>query len=373
MHFDWRLIIFIVFCIVTAVQLFYYLYFFSRLAFYRIQTKAKTQQHPVSVVICACNEAKNLANFLPGVLLQQYKTSNEVIVVNDNSTDDSIYVLNEIKKTFKNLYVINLEQRALTITGKKYPLSLGLKAAKYEIILLTDADCVPATEYWMEKMQAAFDEQTDIVLSYGAYHKNKTFLNKLIRFDAFHAALQYLSYALAGTPYMGVGRNMAYRKRMYFENKGFSSIVHVPSGDDDLFINMVATKGNTRVVVDKDAFTLSVPKKTFSSWFAQKSRHLTTAKYYKPQHKLLLALYAFSHFIFYPLFIASLILFNWKLALIVFGIRFIVHTIISWMAMDKLEEKDLRPWWLLLDLWMFVYYLLFAASLWKKPKAPNWK
>jgi glycosyltransferase involved in cell wall biosynthesis len=370
---DWKLLLFVLFCIVTAVQLFYYLYYFARLAFYKPAAKARSQQHPVSVVICACNEAKNLANYLPGVLLQEYKTSNEVIVVNDNSSDDSIYVLNEIRQTFKNLYVINLEQRALTIPGKKYPLSLGLKAAKYEIVLLTDADCVPATEYWMEKMQAAFDEHTDIVISYGAYHKNKTFINKLIRFDAFHSAMQFLSFALAGNPYMGVGRNMAYRKRMYFENKGFSSIVQVPSGDDDLFINRVATKENTRVLIDKDAYTLSVPKKTFRDWYYQKTRHLSTAKYYKPEHKWLLALYSFTHFIFYPLFIASLIVYNWKLTLIVYGVRFLIHTIVSWRAMDKLNEKDLRPWWWILDLWMFVYYLIFAAALWKKPRAQQWK
>ena len=296
-----------------------------------------------------------------------------MIVVNDNSSDDSIYVLNELKKTFKDLYIINLEQRALTITGKKYPLSLGLKASKYEIVLLTDADCVPASEFWIEKMQNAFDEHTDIVLSYGAYHKNRTFLNKIIRFDAFHAALQYLSYALAGVPYMGVGRNMAYRKRMYFENKGFSSVVHVPSGDDDLFINMVATKDNTKVLIDKDAYTLSVPKKTFGDWFQQKSRHLTTAKYYKPNHKFLLALYAFTHFIFYPLFIASSIVFCWKWSLLVLGIRLIFYTLVTWPSMNKLNEKDLRAYWLILDMWMFVYYLIFAASLWKKPKGQSWK
>ncbi len=373
MQLDWKLLLMAVFCAVTVVQLFYYWYFFARVAFYKPKPKNKTQQHPVSVVICACNEAQNLARFLPGILLQQYKTSHEVVVVNDNSTDDSIYVLNEIRQTFKNLYVINLEQRALTIPGKKYPLSLGLKAAKYEIILLTDADCVPATENWMQKMQEAFDENIDIVLSYGAYHKNKTFLNKLIRFDTFNSALQYLSFALAGNPYMGVGRNMAYRKRMYFENKGFSSIIKVPSGDDDLFINMVANKHNTAVVIDKEAYTLSIPKKTFRDWFYQKSRHLSTAKYYKPGHRWLLGLFAFTHFLFYPLFILAAIFFSWKIALIVFGTRFISYIIVSTMAMNKLDEKDLRGWSWLLDIWMFFYYIIFAASLWKKPVANQWK
>jgi hypothetical protein len=178
---------------------------------------------------------------------------------------------------------------------------------------------------------------------------------------------------MAGVPYMGVGRNMAYRKRMYFENKGFSSIIQVPSGDDDLFINMVASKKNTAVVIDKEAYTLSVPKKTFRSWYYQKTRHLSTARYYKPKHKWLLALFSVTHFLFYPLLLAAAVFFSWKTALLVFGTRFISHTVISWMAMDKLNEKDLRAWWWLLDLWMIFYYLIFVAAIWKKPAARYWK
>jgi hypothetical protein len=123
-------------------------------------------------------------------------------------------------------------------------------------------------------------------------------LNKIIRFDTFHTALQYLSYALAGQPYMGVGRNLSYKKAVFLRNKGFSAINHVPGGDDDLFINKVATKENTAIVIDKDTFTLSDPKKNFGEWFRQKARHYTTAKYYKPRHKFLLGLYSTRIFCF---------------------------------------------------------------------------
>jgi len=230
-----------------------------------------------------------------------------------------------LKKTFKSLNVVELTQEAIHISGKKYPLSIGIREAKHEVLLLTDADCVPASEHWVEKMQDGYDGNIEIVLGYGAYHKKSGLLNKLIRFETFHTALQYLSYALAGTPYMGVGRNLSYKKSLFFKSKGFSSINHIPSGDDDLFINKTATKDNTAVVIDPDAITRSIPKTTWSAWMRQKSRHYTTAKYYKPKHKFLLGLYFATQFMFYPLLAASIIFYDWRFALAVFGVRFLLQ------------------------------------------------
>jgi cellulose synthase/poly-beta-1,6-N-acetylglucosamine synthase-like glycosyltransferase len=365
---DWWLVIFYAFLIVTLIQVFYFLFFFSRVAFYKDHKKEKSQQHPVSVVVCARDEAANLGKNLPGVLVQSYPTTHEVIVVNHNSQDETKYLLDELKKTFRHLQPVNLTQEAKGIPGKKYPLSIGIKEAKHEIVLLTDADCVPATEFWMHKMQDAYDEGTEVVLGYGAFNKKPGLLNKLIRFDAFHTAIQYFSYALAGKPYMGVGRNLSYKKGLFFKLKGFSSINHVPSGDDDLFISLAANKHNTRLVLDPEAFILSEPKTRFSDWFRQKTRHYTTAKFYKPIHKFLLGLYSLAYFLFYPLFVASLVLFDWKLTLAVFLVRMIVQAIIYNKAMAKLHEKDLFGLWWFFDIWMFFYYLIFASSLWKKPQ-----
>ncbi|RYG03968.1 MAG: glycosyltransferase, partial [Chitinophagaceae bacterium] len=221
---NWWAVIFIIFCAITVVQLFYYLYYFRRLAFYLEPEKTKTQQHPVSVIICARDEANNLVKNFPGVLVQTYPTTHEVIVINHNSQDETRYLLEEFKKTFKTLQIVNLTQEAKGIPGKKYPLSIGIKEAKHEIILLTDADCVPASEFWLQKMQDGFDDGIDVVLGYGAYLKKPGILNKLIRFETFHTAIQYLSYAIAGNPYMGVGRNLSYKKGLFLNNKGFSSL-----------------------------------------------------------------------------------------------------------------------------------------------------
>jgi len=172
-------------------------------------------------------------------------------------------------------------------------------------------------------------------------------------------------------PYMGVGRNLSYKRDVFLRNKGFSSINHIPSGDDDLFINKVATAKNTRIVIDQDAVTLSEPKKTWGEWVRQKTRHFSTAKYYKPKHKFLLGLYTISQFLFYPLFISSFFFFDWKWVITVFALRFLSQAFIYYKCMQQLNEKDLWPFWWLMDIWMFLFYIIFAPSLWKRPRA-NW-
>lgn len=361
-------IVFYTFCSVIAIQLFYYLYFFSRLAFYNKKNKTENVQHPISIIICARDEAHNLANNLPGILVQNYKTTHEVIVVNDNSIDDTKYLLDEFKKSFKNLNQIELSQEAKMIEGKKFPLSIGIKSAKHETVLLTDADCLPASENWLYCMQDAYNDDIEVVLGYGAFKKRKGILNKLIRFETFHTALQYFSYALAGIPYMGVGRNLSYKKDVFLRNKGFSSINMIPSGDDDLFINRVAHKKNTAIVIQPEAHTLSEPKKTWNEWMNQKYRHYTTAKFYKPMHKFLLGLYSFSLFSIYPLLIISAIFFCWWLTLAVFGLRLLIQAFILYKTMYKLNEKDLFPSFLLFDIWMPFYYLFTIPAIWKSPK-----
>jgi cellulose synthase/poly-beta-1,6-N-acetylglucosamine synthase-like glycosyltransferase len=295
-----------------------------------------------------------------------------VVLVNDNSQDETRYLLEGLHKQFRQLNVVELKQEAILIPGKKFPLSMGIKSAKHEVVLLTDADCVPASEFWIQKMQDPFQDDVEIVLGYGAYHKKKGILNKLIRFETFHTALQYLSYALAGIPYMGVGRNLAYKKGVFYRLKGFSSHNHIPGGDDDLFINMAANKSNTAVVIEPEAHTLSVPESNFGDWYKQKSRHYSTAKFYKPLHRFLLSLYSISQFSFYPLFVAAVLFSDWRIAVALLGLRMLVQGIIYNKAMKKLNEKDLFPWYLFFDIGLMLFYIIFLPAVLKKPKAV-WK
>jgi cellulose synthase/poly-beta-1,6-N-acetylglucosamine synthase-like glycosyltransferase len=373
-------VLLICFSSVTLIMLFYYLYFFLRLALRRTRAEAKpdeAQRRPISLVICAFNEEANLTKNLPLWLKQDYlrngKPCFEVLVINHNSEDDTFYLLNRMCEEYPHLRVVHLTQEAKLIPGKKFPLSMGIKSAYYEHVLLTDADCTPDSDQWLARMTSGFSDTTQVVLGYSPYKRHKGWLNRRIRFETVHTAMQYLSYALAGTPYMGVGRNLAYTRTLFFNNKGFSSHNHIASGDDDLFINQVANKKNTVIRIHPEAFTRSEPKKTGEHWFYQKARHLSTGKYYRFKHRLLLGGYAFSHFFFWALFIA--LLFFPALYPITGGIwlsRALLHFILFRACFRKLDGADLVPWIPIFDLY-FIYYNIshLGTIFFKTPK--HWK
>ena len=291
-----------------TVQLFYYLYYYRKILsrgkkIRKGKITFSDKKPPVSVVICAKNESENLQKFLPSVLTQNYPNY-QVIVVNDGSNDESEEILAIFSQEYPHLYHTYLPQTAKFISTKKMALTVGIKAAKHDIVLLTDADCEPAGKDWITNIVRNFDEKTEVLLSYGAYFKEKGVLGKLISYDAFTIALQYMGFALAGKPYMGVGRNLAYRKQLFFDNKGFASHLNLQSGDDDLFFKEVATKRNTQVEISPESITYSVPKQSFKSWRIQKSRHFTTAPYYKASTRLRIGGETASRFLFYVAIIA---------------------------------------------------------------------
>ena len=324
------------------------------------------------MVVCAKNEAQNLQKNIPLYFSQNYPDF-QVVVVNDCSVDESEDILDEFEKKYPNLHVVTLKEDEIREHDKKLALTLGIKGAKHELLLLTDADCVPSGENWISTMVRNFDEKTEIVLGFGAFKKSDGLLNKLIRFDAFFVALQYLSYSLAKNTYMGVGRNLAYRKSLFFKNKGFASHYHIQSGDDDLFINRAASKTNTQIEFNPESFTYSEPKKTFRNWVLQKRRHITTAKYYKATHKFLLGAFSMSTVLFYCIFIALIILqFQFYLVLSVFISRMLAQMIIFRKSMVKLGQKDL--WWLAFVyeiLLMLFYPFIFVSNIFVKKH--KWK
>ena len=358
--------------IVVLIQLAYHLVLFRRIAFLKSPTPSDSPEIPVSVVVCTRDESRNLSERLPAVLEQDYAAPLEVIVVNDNSVDDTSYLLEDLQVRYPRLKPVDLKQEAVHIPGKKFPLAVGIKTARHEVVVLTDADCSPASPYWVRRMQSAYREGIDIVLGYGGYERRPGLLNRLIRFETFHTALQYLSYGLAGIPYMGVGRNLSYRRELFFRHKGFSSHNHIPGGDDDLFINMAATDANTAVMIDPESFTLSEPKTTFREWKRQKLRHYSTGRHYKSSHRALLGMYAASHVLLYPLLAACLLFADWRYAAGLFGLRLIVQGVIYRKAMFRLGEADLWPWFWILDFWQWLYYLIFIRAPWMAPR-PGWK
>jgi cellulose synthase/poly-beta-1,6-N-acetylglucosamine synthase-like glycosyltransferase len=296
-------------------------------------------------------------------LEQDYKDF-EVLVVNDDSDDDTRDLLNDLGQKYSHLKVVNVEKSKNFFRGKKFPLSLGIKSAKNEVILLTDADCHPVSPDWINLMQQQFSKpHVTIVLGYGSYSVGKGFLNKLIRFDTLMIALQYFSFAKTGIPYMGVGRNLAYRKSLFIENRGFVNHYHVSSGDDDLFVNQNAGRKNTRIEFALNSHTISEPKPDMESWVFQKRRHAKTGRYYKFYHIILLSLFPLTTVAFYGLGVIILIKFPQLYAIIVvislLLIRTIIQLIVTKKAMVKLNERNL----LFLAPFLEVYLLFFNAYI----------
>ncbi len=331
----------------------------QRLASYQVLDTVKdVKQLPVSVIICARNERENLDKNLHAFLNQDYPVF-EIVVVNDCSADGSDILLRELSEKNPHLKVVNIAGHERFKHGKKFAVTLGIKAATNELLFFADADCKPVSDKWLSRMQQHFTGSTQIVLGYSPYEKFPGLLNRLIRFETFFTALNYLSFALAGRPYMGVGRNLAYTKALFFKGKGFASHMHILSGDDDLFVNQNATVANTVIEIHPDAQMISEPKRTLSTYFRQKLRHQGAGKMYKSAHKLLLMVQGFSAILFYVTLFALLVMSLWPgIVLALFLIRFLVQIWIWRPALRKLNCADL-VWWLpALD---FIYYFYMLA------------
>lgn len=363
----------LVLVITFLIQLYYYLGIYAKFSWLKETMIPKsTDLPPVSVVVCARNESVNLQKHLPRLLSLNYPDY-EVVVVNDCSYDDSKEILEEFEKQYPNLKVTTLNEETVYQHDKKFAVTIGIKAAKNELLVLTDADCYPKSENWLRKMVKGYTPSTSLVLGYGAYEKDSYFVNRLIRFDTFFIALQYLTAALRGNPYMGVGRNLSYKKTIFFKNKGFASHSHIRSGDDDLFVNQVSNSNNTSVCFVKEGHTVSIPKDNFGDWFDQKRRHLTTSPHYKSSDKMYIGLQVISAFFFYISFFVLLGFQFFPLVLLAFFVvRLIIQMLIFKNAMEKLDEKDLWWWTPLLDLVLtLVYPLLTVSNTFNEE--PRWK
>lgn len=288
------LIIFIFFSVMAFLNLMYTFLIYGRLAFYKAKPRLdEASLPPVSVIIAARNEADNLFENLPFILQQNYPEF-EVIVINHQSVDDSAHLLNAYSRQYPNLKIIEVSRSKHLKPGKKLPLTLGIKGAKYDHLLFTDADCKPQSGSWLRSMASNFVPGKEIVIGYGPYNKEKGFLNRVIRFDTAWIAMNYFSMALAKLPYMSVGRNLAYTKKVFNENKGFKSHYSLPSGDDDLFIQEAAANKNYAINLDPHSFCYSEPSNSWETWLRQKTRHFSTSQRYNVIKKWMLGIYPFT-------------------------------------------------------------------------------
>ena len=365
------MLLLIAFCVVFFIQSYFYLFLFRKYTSFKQSTKLE-QTSSVSIIVCAKNEAENIKNLLP-ILAQQEYFSFELILVDDGSTDDTLQQLYLFEKahldsSFK-IKIISIDKN--DSKGKKTALAKGIHTAQNQIILLTDADCQPTSNHWVSQMSTRFSQKTEIVLGYGAYEKmNNSFLNKLIRFETLLTALQYFSYALDKKTYMGVGRNLAYKKDVFIKARGFDGHNHIISGDDDLFVSQIASDTNTEICDHKDAFTVSKPHTNFKQWIRQKRRHITTASHYKPSIQFLLSIFFITQFFIYVLASISLIsqTFNF-IILPLFLIRLIFWYATIGKTAARLNEKDLIAFGPLYEISIiFIQLYIFIKNIISPPK-----
>lgn len=366
------LFIFCLFIVIVAIQFIYYIVVFGKFSFAKPQT-ATPKRIPVSVIVCAKNEEENVKTLIP-LLAQQDYPQFEIVLIDDASSDNTLEVFEEFEKIYPNIRLVKVENNEAFWGNKKYALTLGIKAAKNEYLLFTDADCVPATKDWITNMSSHFTQEKTIVLGYGAYEKmGGSFLNKIIRFETLLSATQYFSWAKLGKPYMGVGRNLAYKREEFFKVRGFMDHMKIRSGDDDLFINQAAEARNTTVCYMPESFTYSKPKTSFKGWFKQKRRHVSTARHYKMFDQNQLGLFYASQLLFLLLPIVLLAFqFQWIAVLSIIGFRYIFAWTTMGFAAGKLKEKDVMYWFPVIEIILiFTQLNVFITNTFSKPV--HWK
>jgi glycosyltransferase involved in cell wall biosynthesis len=365
-------IIFFVFIGVVAVQLFYYLGIFSKFAFAKPQS-VTPKRIPVSVIVCAKNEAEKVKEFIPILATQDYPDY-EIVLIDDASSDETLDIFEAFEKQYSNIRLVKVENNEAFWGNKKFALTLGIKAARKEYLLFTDADCYPSNKNWITNMTSQFTMSKTIVLGYGAYEKvKKSFLNKIIRFDNMLTATQYFSWAKAGFPFMGEGRNMAYKKEEFFKVNGFIDHMNIRTGEDSLFINQAANKKNTTVCYTPDSFTYCEAKHSFKDWFQQKRRSVFSATFFKPFDQFQLRLFYLSQLSFIILAIVLAALqYNWMFLVPVIVFRYLITWLTIGYSAAKLKEKDTVYWYPVIEIILtFTQLNVFFTNLFSKPV--HWK
>lgn len=347
----------------AIIQLVYHINIFGRITKKIPYELVEKNWQGVSIIIAARSEHENLQKLIPALLEQNYPNF-EIIIVDDASWDGTTGYLEELEKIepkVKGVFITDDMKK--NYQGKKLALSLGIKASSNDIILLTDADCMPSSNNWIKHMVLPYhgSEETEIVLGYSPFNPSGSLVNLCSRMDNVYTAISYFSYAINKDPYMGVGRNLSYKRSLFFKLKGFASHLHIAPGDDDLFIQDAANSKNTAICIHPESYMFTESKKSFGDWFRQKKRHNFVGKYYKSSHKLKLGLFAFTHALFWLSFAANCFVYQslgW--ALILLGLFWFIKWPIVYMAFKKLKQANNSIWMPIFDALFFGYNTVFG-------------
>jgi glycosyltransferase involved in cell wall biosynthesis len=363
-------VVFYIFVVFTAIQIAYYLTFSSFL-FKRKKRKRDSEKPPVSVIVFAKNSAAQLKENLPYLLAQEYPTF-EIVLINNASSDETDEVMETFQEENENIKIVNVDNNEAFWNNKKYSLTLGIKASKYDRLLFTDANAHPISEHWISEMSGKFTVKITIILGYEKYKNESTFKNLFFRFHHLLSAIKCFSFAKTGNPFMAFGNNLAYNKAEFFKVNGFIKHIKFKYGEDDLFIRDAANEENINFCISKDSFIETNPPESFSDWFHQQRVSNSMRQHYKFKHRFILSFFILSKVIFYALAVVLFFMYPWELILAFVLAYVLIQYLVIGFSAKKLNEPQVIFFLPFLEISLILIQIsIFSANLISKPN--HWK
>ncbi|HEX5112910.1 MAG TPA: glycosyltransferase [Saprospiraceae bacterium] len=304
----------------------------------------------VSVVIAIKNGTGKLRDTLLALTRQDYPQY-EIIIIDDYSAPDQWEALVQMLNRLKGVFFYRSDRAP----GKNHALKMGIEKANHDFILCTDDDCLPAGPQWIKSMVSNANPG-DIVLGYSPYIPQPGRLNLFIRFETVMTGMQYLSWAMLGKPFMGVGRNMLFSKSVLLKANFKHQLKKVGYGDDDLLVQSMKGKASVKVSLDPESFMYSEPAETLNEYIKQKHRHLSAGHYYSFVSWLQPGIFGIGIILHWFLLIPML----WCNVSIVFDLAFFAGVIIRWIGYaswaKRLGYPEMR--------WIYLgYEMMYAIYL----------
>lgn len=246
------------------------------------------QQLFVSVIVAARNEEYNIDRCLRHLAAQAYPGNLfEIIAVNDRSADRTGERIERMSRLYPNISQINISNVAPGVSGKKNALASGIAAARGEIIVTTDADCIVPPD-WIRQTVELFDSETGMVVGPAPFVWRKSAFKKIMSMDNLWSALISAGGLGWNVGITCTGRNLAYRKSAYEKVEGFREVEHSTSGDDDLLLHLLSRKTNWKIRynLSHQVSVLSEAPGNIGAFIRQRRRHVSAAKYYNRSIKV---------------------------------------------------------------------------------------
>jgi cellulose synthase/poly-beta-1,6-N-acetylglucosamine synthase-like glycosyltransferase len=340
-------LLWLLFGIGLFIQIVFLTAIFGRVAFGKSKIPIaldSSKQEGVTVLVAAHNESGRLKHLIP-VLFQQNYQNFDVLIVNDRSNDRTRRLLEDFSNIYPRLQIVTVDYTPDHLTSKKYALTLGIKASKNDIILLTEADCMPQSQDWIAKMTAPIRERNKIFsIGFSGYERKPGFLNSWIQFETILSAMFYLSFGIWKKPFTGIGKNLSYRRSFFMDAKAFKGFWKVIAGDDELFVNQHVNGKNSEIVLDPEAITISRPKTTFRDYLLQKKKHFQARKHYRKDSKIITGFYGLSHTLFWIGSLGLMVYFgiqqNWEQLLTVLSITLLRSSLL--LIVFSLARKKIQ-------------------------------